>query len=312
MSGLAEPRRIAAALFLVLAACSGGDQDLRSDDHFPAVRAAGAHPDMTSLASTSNGLILIGVGDIASCNQRGDEITARLLDRREGLVFTIGDNAYPRGTISDYRRCYEPSWGRHRDRTLPAPGDHDEADGYYEYFGPAAGERGVGWYSYDVGSWHIVVLNVNRSLEPGSSQMRWLEADLAGHDTRCAMAILHYPLFSSGGHHGSIREVRPVWEVLHRHGVDLVLSGHDHHYERFAPQDPSGNPDPRGPRQFIIGTGGRHLRRLAREPLPNSLVRDDQTFGVIALRLDGQGFGWRFIPEPGSRFSDAGSAICSD
>ena len=265
----------------------------------------------------ADGASLVAAGDIASCWWRGDESTARLLDGIGGVVATLGDNVYQRGTLNQYRRCYGPTWGRHLDRTRPTPGNHEykteEAAGYWEYFGDRAGERGKGWYSYDVDGWHVVALNTNREalVVPGSEQLRWLRDDLRRNGTRCALAYMHHPRFSSGGKHGDVTRLEPIWEILYEGGVDVVLSGHDHHYERFAPQTPDGRKDPaRGIRQFVVGTGGAPGYHLA-TPGPNSEVRDADARGVLTLRFEPGAYRWEFVPIRGHRFADRGRAECN-
>jgi hypothetical protein len=260
--------------------------------------------------------VLVGAGDIANCTSPGDEATARLLDEIEGTVFTAGDNVYDRGTLATFRECYEPSWGRHKDRTHPAPGNHDWDDpdlaGYLAYFGDAAAPDGTSWYSYDLGTWHVVVLDSEcekaGGCDPDSEQGRWLADDLAASDTSCTVAIFHHPRFSSG-EHGNIRAVAPLWDALHAAGTDVIVNGHDHDYERFAPQDPDGREDrARGIRQFVVGTGGTPLRAFA-DAQPNSELRASITHGVLALTLREGGYGWRFHATDG-RFSDEGTATC--
>ncbi len=210
--------------------------------------------------------VLVGAGDIASCGSTGDEATANLLDGIEGTVFTLGDNVYNKGASAEFANCYGPTWGRHKARTKPSAGNHDyltaNASGYFNYFGVAAGEPGKGYYSYELDNWHVVVLNSNCSpvggCGKGSSQEQWLRADLAAHQNSCTLAYFHYPLFSSGNH-GNMSSMRPFWEALYEANVDAVLSGHDHSYERFAPQNPSGTADLWGIREFVVGTGGGRL-----------------------------------------------------
>jgi hypothetical protein len=259
--------------------------------------------------------ILVGAGDIANCSTSTDSATARLLDRISGTVFTLGDNAYPRGSGSDFRRCYRPTWGRHEHRTRPAPGNHDYstsgADGYFDYFDPNPGARGQGWYSYDRGTWHIVVLNSNCSkiggCGPGSSQVRWLRGDLAANAGRNVLAYWHHPRFSSGVH-GDDTDMQTFWDVLYANGADIVLNGHDHDYERFAPQDPDGRADAQyGIRQFVVGTGGTPLRGRASNA-PNSEVFSS-THGVLKLVLRAHSYAWRFVPIAGKTFSDTGSGV---
>jgi hypothetical protein len=260
--------------------------------------------------------VLVGAGDIAACESPGDEATAALLDDIEGTVFTAGDNAYEDGSADDFRACYESSWGRHRDRTRPAPGNHDwgtdDLAGYLDYFGDAAAPEGTPWYSFDLGSWHVIVLDSEcrkaGGCDPDSDQGRWLAADLAANETACTAAIFHYPLFSSG-EHGNIKRVAPFWDALYAAGADVILNGHDHDYERFAPQDPTGREDrERGIRQFVVGTGGKSLRAFD-DVRPNSELRASFTFGVLALTLRDGAYDWRFHPTTGT-FSDAGTAHC--
>jgi len=193
--------------------------------------------------------------------------TAALLDNIPGTVFTAGDNAYPNGSSSDYSQCYNPSWGRHKARTRPSPGNHDHntsgAAGYFGYFGAQAGPSGLGYYSYDLGAWHIISLDSNIDMSAGSAQETWLRADLAASTKRCAIAYWHHPRFSSGTNHGSEPATQPLWQALYDFGAEIVISGHDHEYERFAPQTPNGSADPaRGIREFVVGTGGAGLYSL--------------------------------------------------
>lgn len=259
--------------------------------------------------------VFVGAGDIAACSSNGDEITASLLDGIEGTVFTTGDNVYNSGTPAQFRDCYDPTWGRHKARTFPSPGNHDYgtagAAGYYEYFGSLAGEPDKGYYSYDLGQWHIIVLNSNIAVGIGSPQEQWLRADLAAHPTACTAAYWHHPLFSSGAVHGSDSSMRPLWQALYDYGADIVLNGHEHNYERFAPQTPDGVADAiRGIREFVVGTGGRSLYSFFGSAIPNSEARDSLTYGVLKLTLHASSYSWEFIPEPGKSFTDSGSASC--
>jgi 3',5'-cyclic AMP phosphodiesterase CpdA len=256
--------------------------------------------------------VLVGAGDIAECGLPGAEATARLLDEIPGTVFTAGDNAYYQGSLRDYEQCYAPTWGRHRDRTRPVPGNHEYetpgAAGYFTYFGAAASPASEGVYSYNVGAWHIAALNSNIAIDSASAQLAWLRNDLAAHPARCTAAILHHPLFSSGANGGDAR-VRAVWDLLYREGADLVVSGHDHLYERFAPQDPDGHVElARGVRQFVVGTGGAHLT-------PNVSVRANSearatVWGIAKFTLSDGGYQWEFIPVAGETFRDTGSDTC--
>ncbi len=257
--------------------------------------------------------VLVGAGDIADCNTPGAAVTATLLDHIEGIVFTAGDNVYPDGAVEEFRTCYGPTWGRHRTRTRPAPGNHDyhaaDARPYYAYFGESAGEPGRGYYSYDLGGWHIVALNSNLGADAEVAQEQWLREDLAAHQVRCTLAYWHHPLFSSGGH-GNDPRLRPLWRVLAEFGADVVLNGHDHDYERFAPQTPDGQLDAaRGIREFVVGTGGARLGDFG-VVRANSELRDNSTWGVLRVTLHAASYDWEFVPVAGGLFHDAGSAVC--
>ena len=261
--------------------------------------------------------LLVGAGDIAVCGYETDEYTARLLDNTAGLIWTAGDNAYPSGTRENFQECYEPTWGRHKARTRPTPGNHEYrspgAAPYFEYFGDAAGEAGKGWYSYRYGGWLILALNSNFSHLPEEhveEQMEWLRETLEENPVRCTLAYFHHPLFSSGSHGGNADEdVRPFYEALYEAGADVVLVGHDHHYERFPPLDPAGNPDPRGIRQFLVGTGGGALRDEGSRIHPLSEVFDDDSHGILELVLHPDRYEWQFLIV-GGRGRDSGSGRC--
>jgi hypothetical protein len=251
--------------------------------------------------------VLVGAGDIADCRLEADSRTADLLDVIGGTVFTAGDNAYDTGSLSEYERCYGPTWGRHRARTRPAVGSHEylteAGSGYRAYWGDAAGPRGEFWYSFDLGAWHVVVLDSNCTIiacGPGSPQLEWLRADLAASDALCTAAIWHHPRFTSG-QHGDDTDVAPLWDELEAAGGDVVLSGHDHDYERFAPIG--------GIREFVVGTGGAALRRFPRIH-EGSEARNDSTHGVLALRLRPDAYDWSFVPVAGGMFTDNGSDVC--
>lgn len=263
--------------------------------------------------------VLVGAGDIADCTQlSGAAKTAVLLDRVAGTVFTLGDNAYPSGTAAQFADCYAPTWGRHRARTRPAVGNHDyrtpHAAPYFAYFGSAAGDPDKGYYGYDLGKWHVVVLNSDCAevggCQRGSQQEAWLREDLAAHPAPCIAAMWHHPRFSSGGEHGDDPTVRDLWQALTDAGAEFVLAGHEHVYERFAPQTADGKADPdRGLRSFTVGTGGRELYPWGRIR-PNSEVRDNRTFGVLKLTLHPDSYDWEFVPVDGEKFTDSGSAKC--
>lgn len=283
----------------MMAACSvGGSAAALMQEPAPAERA-----------------VLVGAGDIARCGIKelaGAAATARLLDHIEGTVVTLGDHAYTTGSTKDFRDCYDPTWGRHKARTRPSPGNHDfftnNGAPYYEYFGAAAGADRKGYYSYEAGAWHIVSLNSNVDAGMRSAQVAWLRDDLKAHPTECSLAYWHSPVFSSGDH-GNNPKMADVWTVLFEHGVDIVLNGHDHDYERFAPQDPKGKPDPeRGIREFIVGTGGGGVYKFETIK-PNSEVRDNTSYGVLKLTLDPTSYEWEYLPAVGT-FRDSGHGSC--
>ncbi|HSF17629.1 MAG TPA: metallophosphoesterase [Vicinamibacteria bacterium] len=264
-------------------------------------------------------VILVGAGDIAGCGPQNDEETAALLDGIPGTVFTLGDHAYPNATAQKFASCYGPSWGRHKARTRPSAGDHDYAtagaSGYFDYFGALAGNAGDGYYSYDLGSWHIIALNSNclevGGCDPDSPQGQWLQADLASNPSTCTLAYWHHARFSSGNQ-GSTASAGDLFQMLYDAGADVVLNGHDHDYERFAPQNPDGALDPaHGVRQFVVGTGGATLQPFA-SVRPNSEVRNAGTHGVLKLTLNSTSYEWDFVPIAGMSFTDSGTGDCID
>lgn len=262
--------------------------------------------------SPGDSVIVLAAGDIADCRTPGDEATASMLDTLSGMILALGDNAYVNGSESEYRDCYASTWGRHLERTWAAPGNHDYntsgAAAYYAYYGGHAGPQGRGYYSFDAGPWHVVMLNTNVAMLPGSAQEEWLRADLAEHPATCTIAVLHHPRFSSSMH-GSNASVVPLWRALHEAGTDVVLSGHDHVYERFLRMTPDRRADPeRGIRSFVVGTGGaRHYRFLRRAP--GSAFRLDQAWGVLRLTLREDRYEWEFLATDG-RVLDHGGEAC--
>ena len=255
-------------------------------------------------ASAPRTATLLAAGDIASCGSNGDEQTAALVSGLKGTIAALGDLAYDNGTEQEFRECYAPTWGRFVARTRAALGNHDYNTGTANAAIAALRLPRQGWYSYPLGAWHVIVLNSNceraGGCGRGSPQWLWLKADLAATRARCTLAYWHHARFSSGSH-GSDTATAPFWDLLARARADLVLQGHDHDYERFAPL--------RGIRSFVVGTGGKELRPFETVH-PASEVRNADTWGVLRLTLRPTGYDWRFLSVPGSTFTDAGRASC--
>ncbi len=297
-------------LLLLASACSSSCTRAKS-----ATPAAALPFDRLTVDTAS--AVLVGAGDVTHCNAlEPAKATAALLARIDGTVFVLGDGSNGRGRPEEYAECFGTTWGRFRDRLRPAPGNHDyvteNAAGYFGYYGEPAGEPGKGFYSYQAGGWHVVVLNSNceavGGCGPGSEQERWLREDLAAHPAKCTVAYWHHPRFSSGLHGGDER-VDGFWRALHEAGAELVLNGHDHHYERFVPLAPDGKPDPkRGVRQLISGTGGARLRNLS-QPIAGSETHVQGVHGVTRLVLREGSYEWQFISVEG-KVLDSGSGRC--
>jgi hypothetical protein len=266
--------------------------------------------------------LVAAAGDVA-CDprERGrcrDDATAGLLEGADAVLM-LGDGQYRDGALWKYRTAYHRTWGRYKTITRPVPGNHEYgapgASGYFAYFGAAAGPAGSGYYSFDLGPWHLVALNSNcwavGGCGPGSPQYRWLAADLAAHPSRCTLAFWHHPLYTAGRYTG-FPDVRPFWELLYAAGAEVVLNGHDHNYQRYAPMDPHGRRDPRGIREFVVGTGGRSLYRLRPDPLAAREAATDRTFGVLRLRLEPGGYTWEFAAVSSAAFTDRGSGRCHE
>jgi 3',5'-cyclic AMP phosphodiesterase CpdA len=307
-------RGIAVATCLVAWACGGASPTApaapaSSVPESPAAPIpAPAPPDRVPVPDAT----LVGAGDIVKCNAQEAELTARLLDRIAGTVVSLGDNVYPNSTAELLARCYTPTWGRHLSRTLAVPGNHDwelsAGAPFFSYIGAAAGPAGRGYFSTTLGAWHVVVLNSNVAASPGSAQYEWLKADLADSPAACTIAMWHHPLYSSGTN-GNSSQMRDAWRLLYNAGAELVLNGHDHDYERFAPQDADGHADTRGIREFVVGTGGASLYDRT-SPKPNAEAWDNRTFGVLQLTLKATGYDWRFVPIDGQSYTDSGSGAC--
>lgn len=301
------------ALAALGAACVGCQADSASP---PAVTPATVGNSRPS--PVASGVVLVGAGDIGDCDGTADEATAALLDQIPGIVFTAGDGAYDDGSAKDFGNCFHPSWGKYRDRIRPAVGNHEYhtggARGYFTYFGTAAGDPAKGYYSYNLGAWHVVVLNSNCDEIGGcgadSEQARWLRADLSATPTRCTLAYWHHAYYTSGDQHKPAQWMRPLVETLYTGGVDVVVAAHNHNYERFAPQTPDNvRDDVHGIRAFVVGTGGADLNGF-RDPEPNSEVRGGDAHGVIKFTLDPESYSWQFLPESGKSFTDTGTGSC--
>lgn len=243
--------------------------------------------------------------------------TAELVrDMQPDVIAALGDLQYERGAASSFASMWSETWGGLDRKMRPAVGNHEYgtpgASGYWDHFGSRAGPEGKGWYSYRVGSWNVIALNSNCSVvgcDEGSEQLRWLRANLAAHPARCTLAYWHHARYTSGLH-GADATVDPLWKVLDEAGADIVLSGHDHHYERFAPQAAGGVADPDGIRQFVVGTGGRSLYPMIGRS-PSSEAGTSRSFGVLKLTLRDRGYEWRFLPTKG-KFRDEGTAACTE
>lgn len=291
-----------------------------------ATSSAGSLPGSGAPAGPSRGpsgsggpstVVLTGAGDIGECGLPGAQQTSDLLLRETGWFFTTGDLAYPDGSAANFDECYAPTWGRVKDRTiLPVAGNHewntDGATGYLGYFGLAAAPHGTTWYSMNLADWHVIVLDSDCDKVGGcgrnSPQGEWLAADLAASTAHCTLALWHHPRFSSG-QHGNDASVAPFWDQLHAADAELVINGHDHDYERFAPQDPAGNLErPGGLREIVVGTGGAELRAFKTQ-VPNSEFRQSGVWGVLRLTLHPVNYDWEFLPV-GTAVADSGSTPC--
>jgi hypothetical protein len=270
-----------------------------------------ASPEASAPTAASDAIVL-AAGDIASCDLPGDERTAALLDTHRGTILGLGDNAYEDGSWRDFQACYRPTWGRHKQRVRPAPGNHEYntpgAWGYFRYFGKAAGPNRRGYYSFDLGEWHIVSLNSERDTGARGAQARWLRADLARTKASCVLAYWHRPRWSSGAY-GDDPRTAPFWNALYDARADVVLTGHDHNYQRYPPMNKRGRIDnARGVRSFVVGTGGAHPHRLRADQ--RRQAAKDGVFGMLRLTLRPDGYGWRFLRAAGAPYRDSGSGAC--
>ena len=264
-------------------------------------------PTRTPTAS-SGSVVFVGAGDISRCDNNNDEAVAKLLDGISGTVFTTGDNAYDSGSITEYTNCYDPTWGRHKGRTKPVPGNHEYgtsgAAGYFQYF-----NNPPTYYAYNLGAWRIYALNSEIDVSASGAQATWLQSDLAANPKQCVLAYWHRPRWSSGSTHGSASDMQAIWQILYNAGADLVITAHEHNYERFAQMNASGAVVSQGLREFVVGTGGASHYGFG-SALASSEVRNSSTYGALKLTLNSSSYNWQFVPIAGSTFTDSGSANC--
>ena len=301
---------------VLLAGCSPSAQ--------PAAAERRVDPSPSQASPDGQTFTLVGAGDIAGCKDlEGARATAKLIEKIPGTVFAAGDLAYDKGSAAEFQNCYGATWGEFKDRTKPTLGNHEygepTASAYFHYWGKQAGSAGKGYYSFELGSWHIVALNTNCGAKDlggcgkGSPQEEWLRKDLAEHPDACVIAYGHHALFSSGvfKSHAIHPELKVLWQDLYDAHAALVLAGHEHSYERFAPQDPDGNADAaNGIREIVVGTGGKSHDPLG-FAIANSEVRNTDTYGVLKLTLTPGHYTWQFVPEEGKSFTDSGSGECA-
>jgi hypothetical protein len=299
-------RSVLLVSIVIFASAAAAGCGSRGESKSSAVSSAG------EIAAPDTDAVLLAAGDIAACTS-GAFLTARLLDSLAGEIIVAGDAAYAsERDPNPYKTCFDSTWGRHRKRIHPVPGNHDAEPRvirrYFDYFGASAGDSPGGYYSFDVGQWHVVALNSTIDLRPRSRQGKWLAADLAAHPALCVLAFMHHPRFSSGPHTKQ-PWVLAIFPLLDSAGVDVVVSAHDHIYERFAPMHDDGSSDERGVRQFVVGTGGNALYAIE-QLQSNSEAHDIDDNGILKLTLHPRGYAWEFIPAAASDFHDAGSGTC--
>ncbi|AGZ42051.1 CBM96 family carbohydrate-binding protein [Actinoplanes friuliensis] len=290
---------------------SFGATSANSDGAYYDSRESGADaPQLVLTTGTtppSDDPVLVGAGDIANSGS-GDTATAALLDGIAGTVYTTGDNVYNNGTAAEFTSYYAPTWGRHKARTKPSPGNHDYntsgATGYYNYFGVAS------YYSYELGNWHVVALNSNIAMAAGSAQERWLRTDLAASAKPCTLAYWHHPLFTSSANHAPSTSTRPLYQALYDYNADVAVWGHNHVYERFAPMNANGAADPaRGLRSFVAGMGGASHYTFGTIQ-PGSEARNADAYGLLKFTLHANSYDWQFVPVAGKTYSDTGTGAC--
>ena len=264
--------------------------------------------DTPPLHASAASVVLVGAGDISTCSNNNDEATAKLLDNISGTVFTTGDNAYENGTYTEFTKCYHPTWGRHKSRTKPVPGNHDYntsgAAGYFKYFSGSPS-----YYAYNLGDWRVYALNSEIAVSSTSTQVKWLKNDLAANPKRCVLAYWHKPRWSSGSNHGSASSMQTIWKILYDAGAELIVNGHEHNYERFREMNGSGAAASPGLREIVVGTGGAGLYKFG-SALSTSQVRNSSTHGVLKLTLNSTSYSWKFVPIAGKSFTDSGTTNC--
>ena len=300
------------ALVLVAAACA--DPSAPASTSALPVRILAGDPVIVAA-----GDLVCGSGTAAGTPCKYAETAALVTSVTPDAALLLGDIQYEDGSLADFNAFYNPTWGVHKPITYPAPGNHEYqassvAAGYFDYYNGIgvqtgrAGTRGQGYYSFNLGAWHIVALNSEIKAKADSAQAKWLQADLAANPAACTLAYWHEPMFSSGPH-GNDAHMKPIWDILASAGADVILTGHDHLYERFAPQTSDGAPDPNGIREFVVGTGG--ASHYVFQPIqPNSEARNNDTYGVLKLTLHTTSYDWEFVPVAGGTFHDMGSAEC--
>ncbi|MCX7619880.1 MAG: metallophosphoesterase [Acidimicrobiales bacterium] len=326
------------AVVAVAAGCSSGSPAGAPSEESSVSGLGDAGPTISARSdgagATGSGdrkIVVMAAGDVACdpANTAGNEAgrrgegdvcrhfaTAALIEAQApDAVLALGDLQYELGLADAFERSYDPTWGRFKDITYPVPGNHEYGSGgqgYFEYFGARAGEPGKGWYSFDLGDWHFLAINSNcgavGGCGPDSPQYRWIVEDLTAREAECTVAYWHHPRFSSGLH-GDDAQLGPIWELLYDNGVDLVLTGHDHNYERFAPMDASGAGADGGMRSFVVGTGGKDLRPMGKLH-STSEAHNTEAAGVLKLELGDGSYRWEFLPVPGESYHDSGQGRC--
>ena len=296
---LAGAATLAAAL---AAGCSSGGEEPRAEDT-PSTSGTQASKPVSDGPSTT----VVAAGDIGSCSSSGDEATAKLIEKLDpDAVLALGDEAYESGTPADFRRCYDPTWGRFKDKTYPVPGNHEyrtkRASAYFDYFGERAGTPAKPYYSFDLGDWHFLALDSNIAVDRGSAQLRWLRDDLASDDHVCELAFWHHPRWS-GGRHDSQEFMDPVWRLLAEERVDVVLAAHDHNYQRFFKLDADGERAEDGVRSFVVGTGG--ASHYETDDVAHRVSASDDLYGVLELTLRPESYDFEFVPVRPASFSDS-------